>query len=370
MKAKVVVTSGATREPIDSVRFISNLSSGRTGAMIGEALAARGFHVTQVAGVDSVQASGVARRETFTDHASLDTALRRLARDSACMAIVHAAAVGDFSVADAQPDAKIASGGELSVKLQPTHKIIDRIMGYAGNPDLILVGFKLTHEPDASAQARAARELLKRSRARYVVQNDVSTLADGEEHLFFVHENGSSRVRRYVGREKLATALAVLIEEQLKGHRAMILVLDIGNSQIYGGVFDDDRLVLQFRRTTRAENTSDEFGLFCRQVLRENDVDPRGHHRGRDLLGRARHGALGAKRQHEVLRPPAVPARAGRAHRAQDPLPQPARGRQRPHRGRDRGGQAVPRPERDHRGLRHGDDHRRADRRSATTSAA
>lgn len=54
----------------------------------------------------------------------------------------------------------------------------------------------------------------------------------------------------------------------------MILVLDIGNSQIYGGVFDDERLALQFRRATRAENTSDEFGLFCRQVLRENDVDP------------------------------------------------------------------------------------------------
>ena len=54
----------------------------------------------------------------------------------------------------------------------------------------------------------------------------------------------------------------------------MILVLDIGNSQVYGGVFDDERLALQFRRATRAENTSDEFGLFCRQVLRENDVDP------------------------------------------------------------------------------------------------
>ena len=217
MKAKVVVTSGATREPIDSVRFISNMSSGRTGAMICEALAARGFHVTQVAGVDSAQAQGVARREAFTDHASLDTALRRLARDSACAAIIHAAAVGDFSVADPQPGAKIASGSELSVQLQPTHKIIDRIMGYAGNPELILVGFKLTHEPDPKAQARAARDLLKRSRARFVVQNDVSTLADGEQHLFFVHENGSSRVRRYVGRDKLATALAALVEEQLEG---------------------------------------------------------------------------------------------------------------------------------------------------------
>jgi phosphopantothenoylcysteine synthetase/decarboxylase len=218
MRAKVVVTSGATREPIDSVRFISNLSSGRTGATICEALVARGFQVTQVAGVDSAQAQGVARRESFTDHASLDTALRRLARDSACAAIIHAAAVGDFAVAEPQPDGKIASGSELSVKLQPTHKIIDRIIGYAGNPEMILVGFKLTHEPDPKAQARAARDLLKRSRARFVVQNDVSTLADGKEHLFFVHENGSSRVRRYVGREKLATALAVLIEEQVKGH--------------------------------------------------------------------------------------------------------------------------------------------------------
>jgi phosphopantothenoylcysteine decarboxylase/phosphopantothenate--cysteine ligase len=214
---KVVVTSGATREPIDSVRFISNLSSGRTGAMIAEALAARGFKVTQVAGVESVQATGVARRETFTDHASLDTTLRRLARDSDCAAVVHAAAVGDFSVEGPVPDAKIESGQALSVRLQPTYKIIDRIMGYAGNPNLILVGFKLTHDPDAGAQSRAARELMTRSRARYVVQNDVSTLADGEEHLFFVHESGSSRVRRYVGREKLATALALLLEEQLKG---------------------------------------------------------------------------------------------------------------------------------------------------------
>jgi phosphopantothenoylcysteine decarboxylase/phosphopantothenate--cysteine ligase len=214
---KVVVTSGATREPIDSVRFISNLSSGRTGAMICEALVARGFKVTQLAGVDSVQAAGVARRESFTDHASLDAALRRLARDIDCVAIVHAAAVGDFAVAGPVPDAKIESGQELSVKLQPTHKIIDRIMGWAGNPNLLLVGFKLTHDPDAGAQARAARELLKRSRARYVVQNDVSTLAAGEEHLFFVHENGSSRVRRYVGREKLATALAGLLAEDLKG---------------------------------------------------------------------------------------------------------------------------------------------------------
>ena len=56
----------------------------------------------------------------------------------------------------------------------------------------------------------------------------------------------------------------------------MILVLDIGNSQIFGGVFEADKLRLQFRRATRAENTSDEMGIFLRQVLRENDIDPVG----------------------------------------------------------------------------------------------
>ncbi len=56
----------------------------------------------------------------------------------------------------------------------------------------------------------------------------------------------------------------------------MILVLDIGNSQIFGGVFEADKLRLQFRRATRAENTSDEIGIFLRQVLRENCIDPVG----------------------------------------------------------------------------------------------
>ena len=213
---KVLVTSGATREPIDSVRFISNLSSGRTGAAVCDALVARGIDVTHIHGVDSAVSIRVGRREAFTDHASLDTILRRLLKDSAYGAVVHAAAVGDFTVADPTPDAKLASGAELTVQLQPTSKIIDRLRGYAGNQDLLLVGFKLTHDPDAGAQARAARDLLKRTRARYVVQNDVSTLAEGDEHVFFVHENGSSRVRRYVGRAKLAIALAGLIEEQLQ----------------------------------------------------------------------------------------------------------------------------------------------------------
>ena len=54
----------------------------------------------------------------------------------------------------------------------------------------------------------------------------------------------------------------------------MILCLDVGNSQIHGGVFNGEKLELQFRRTTRHGSTSDEFGVFLRSVLKENHLNP------------------------------------------------------------------------------------------------
>ena len=50
----------------------------------------------------------------------------------------------------------------------------------------------------------------------------------------------------------------------------MILCLDIGNTHIHGGVFDENKLILQFRKTTRPIASSDEYGLFLRGVLKEN----------------------------------------------------------------------------------------------------
>lgn len=54
----------------------------------------------------------------------------------------------------------------------------------------------------------------------------------------------------------------------------MLLTLDVGNSQIHGGVFDGDTISVQFRKTTQPIGSSDELGVFLRAVLRENDLDP------------------------------------------------------------------------------------------------
>ena len=56
----------------------------------------------------------------------------------------------------------------------------------------------------------------------------------------------------------------------------MILTLDVGNSQIFGGVFRNGALTLRFRKPSRPPTSSDELGLFLRSVLRENGEDPGG----------------------------------------------------------------------------------------------
>lgn len=58
----------------------------------------------------------------------------------------------------------------------------------------------------------------------------------------------------------------------------MKLCLDVGNSHIYGGVYDSNRALMTFRKSSKTGASSDEFGLFFRSVLRENDIDP-------DLIG-------------------------------------------------------------------------------------
>ena len=54
----------------------------------------------------------------------------------------------------------------------------------------------------------------------------------------------------------------------------MILTLDVGNSQIFGGVFEKGELTLRFRKSSKPHTSSDELGLFLRSVLRENGGDP------------------------------------------------------------------------------------------------
>lgn len=58
----------------------------------------------------------------------------------------------------------------------------------------------------------------------------------------------------------------------------MILSLDVGNTQVYGGVFDgplgQEKMLISFRRSSKQGSSSDEVGVFLRTVIRENGIDP------------------------------------------------------------------------------------------------
>jgi len=55
----------------------------------------------------------------------------------------------------------------------------------------------------------------------------------------------------------------------------MILSLDVGNTQIYGGVFDGDKMLISFRKNSKSGSSSDEVGIFLRTVIKENGLDPK-----------------------------------------------------------------------------------------------
>jgi len=54
----------------------------------------------------------------------------------------------------------------------------------------------------------------------------------------------------------------------------MILCLDVGNTQLYGGLFKEGKVVFRFRKVMNKGISSDEIGIFLRSVIRENGLDP------------------------------------------------------------------------------------------------
>jgi type III pantothenate kinase len=54
----------------------------------------------------------------------------------------------------------------------------------------------------------------------------------------------------------------------------MLFCLDVGNSELFGGVYEGHKLRATFRRMSGTRSSSDELGIFFRAVLRENGIDP------------------------------------------------------------------------------------------------
>ena len=178
----VVVTSGATSEPLDPVRVLTNRSSGKTGRAVARACYARGADVTLLHDGPDVPYATVERVESA---AEMTEAAVAAAPDAD--ALVSAAAIGDYTLPEA--DEKIRSGGELTLELEPTPKLLDSVREVA--PDLTLVGFKLETEGDDETLVATARERLSSADLAFVVANRADALAGAETRALVVRPDAT-----------------------------------------------------------------------------------------------------------------------------------------------------------------------------------
>jgi phosphopantothenoylcysteine decarboxylase / phosphopantothenate---cysteine ligase len=169
---RVLVTAGGTREPLDSVRYLGNRSSGRMGWALADAARRRGAEVTVLAAnVDLPRHSAI----TYVD-APTAADLHRAALEAfpACDVLVMAAAVADFRPAEPREGKidKRAEGGQggMVVPLVPTDDILADLSGRR-DPGQVVVGFAAEHGPEGLERAREKRV---RKGMDLIVHNDVS----------------------------------------------------------------------------------------------------------------------------------------------------------------------------------------------------
>lgn len=173
---RVLVTAGGTREPIDSVRFLGNSSSGRMGLALAAAARRRGAEVTLVAANVALEPPPGVRVERVGTAAELQEVCKR--EFPSCDVLLMVAAVADFRPAESV-DGKIKKGGRehFTLELEPTPDIL-RGLSSKRKPGQTLVGFAAEHGSEGLEHARTK---LDAKGADAVVFNDISRAEIGFE---------------------------------------------------------------------------------------------------------------------------------------------------------------------------------------------
>ncbi len=173
---RVLVTAGGTREPIDSVRFLGNSSSGRMGVALAHAARARGAEVTLVAANVAVPPPPGVSCCRVTTAAELKEVCER--EFPACDILLMAAAVADFRPAS-PADGKIKKSGRerLDLELEATADVITGLASHRRDGQT-LVGFAAEHGEGALEHGRGK---LAEKGLDAIVVNDISRADIGFE---------------------------------------------------------------------------------------------------------------------------------------------------------------------------------------------
>ena len=212
---KVLITAGPTREAIDSVRFVSNRSSGRMGIELAKEAAARGADVLLIAGKcmvkipEYIETINVVSTEDF-----IKTVKDELSYKDYNF-FISAAAISDYKPVECI-DGKISSHNveELQVNMKLTPKITD--VARKKNYKAFIVAFKAESNISRSELINRAYERLLKSDADLIVANDIGRedvgfmskdnevyIIDKQKHITHVEKN----TKRYIASKIIDVAL-------------------------------------------------------------------------------------------------------------------------------------------------------------------
>ena len=173
----VLVTAGSTVEFIDSVRILTNLSSGKMGLNIAQQCLDKCFNVTFVYGHGSLNIPDDPRMNIIrikTTEEMLKVVKERILNEKQHI-VFHAAAVADFSILHSSkkmPNKMDTRNGTKTIKLVPTTKIVDKIKQFDNK--IFLVAFKAEYGISEELLVKRALAKLNECNGDLIVANDVS----------------------------------------------------------------------------------------------------------------------------------------------------------------------------------------------------
>ncbi|WP_457751650.1 bifunctional phosphopantothenoylcysteine decarboxylase/phosphopantothenate--cysteine ligase CoaBC [Thermococcus sp.] len=207
---RVLVTAGATREYIDPIRYITNASSGKMGVAMAEEADFRGAEVTLIRTKESAPSFVDNQIEVETVEEMLRTIEDEL-RARKYDIVILAAAVSDFRVKE-KANVKIKSGKELTLHLEPTPKIINRVKKL--QPDVFLVGFKAETGLREEELIEAARQQIERAESNLVIANTLSAFGSDENEVLLVTKDDVKKLPR-MSKKELAEKIWDEIERMI-----------------------------------------------------------------------------------------------------------------------------------------------------------
>lgn len=176
-RVNVLVTAGSTIEYIDSVRILTNLSSGKMGLNIAQQCLDKGFSVTLVYGHGTLNIPDDPRMNIIrvkTTEEMFKAVRERILRGKEHV-VFHAAAVADFSISNSSKKRSYkmdSRNGTKTLKLVPTAKIVDRLKEF--DKKIFLVAFKAEYDISEELLIKKAFDKLRECNGDLIVANDVS----------------------------------------------------------------------------------------------------------------------------------------------------------------------------------------------------